>query len=132
MIYKTPVANNLDAAFGIVAVEVREHVVVRETVALLDRHAGHECVYKLVVILVIAERDRVVHQISNGSELTFMAFSFCSAMVSSSFFSASGLALRSRSSAASSLALFFKPIVFCFSLTSLPLVVTLQRAGHQC
>ena len=82
-------ADNLDTALGVVTVEAREHVVVREAITLLDLHTlGGECPDELVVVLarllievaygcrdgvaahlIVAERDRVVHQVANGSEL---------------------------------------------------------------
>lgn len=63
------VSNHLDAALGLVAVEAREHVVVGETVAFLDSHArGRPRADQLVVVLVVADGDRVVDDVSDRAE----------------------------------------------------------------
>lgn len=52
------VTDDLDAALGLVAVEAREHVVVRETVAFLDGDAvGRPGADQLVVVFVVGDGD---------------------------------------------------------------------------
>lgn len=69
------VPDHLDAALGLVAIEAREHVVVRETVALLDRYAlGRPRADQLVVVFVVADGNGVVHDVADGAELCVERF----------------------------------------------------------